>query len=154
MAATKVGRSTTVSGSAVSVATGSAYSALDAIGLPFPIANATPNGGALLANATLFESGSASGQVRAHLYQYQPSAYPTSGMTMAVQPASGYLGYVDFNGWVSAHGSAGMSQNTTQNLSLRGDAQSRVWCQLQAIGTPTFNAASTALPMTLGLLQD
>ena len=154
MTMSKVGRSTVVSGSAVPV-TASAYSALDAIGIPFPIPNATPNRGALLLNTNLFESGSASAQIRAHFYQYQPSAVPVTGMTLALTPGSGYLGYVDINTWVPAHGSANMAQNTTQNLALRGDDQSRVWCQLQWIGGgTTFNADTLTLPLRLGLLQD
>jgi hypothetical protein len=154
MAASKVGRSTVVSGTGVPF-TGSAYSALDAIGLPFAIPNATPNRGALLVNATMFESGSATAQIRAHFYQYQPSAVPVTGMTMILNPASGYLGYVDLNTWVPTHGSANMAQNTTQNLALRGDDQSRVWCQYQWLGGgTTFNADTLTLPLNLGLLQD
>lgn len=154
MAATKVGRSTVVSGSAVPVVS-SAYSALDAIGLPFPVPNATPNKGALLTNVTLFESGSATAQLRAHFYQYQPSAVPVTGMTYVVTQASGYLGYVDLNAWVPAHGSAHLAQNASPNLALRGDDQSRVWCQLQWLGGgTTFNADTLSLPLSLGLLQD
>ena len=154
MTMSKVGRSTVVSGTAVPV-TASAYSALDAIGLPFAIPNATPNRGALLTNAMMFESGSATAQLRLHLYQYQPSAVPVTGMTNVVTQASGYLGYVDINTWVPAHGSAHVAQNTTQNLALRGDDQSRVWGQLQWIGGgTTFNAETLTLPVQLGLLQD
>lgn len=153
MAATKVGRSTIVSGSAAVIAA-SAYSAMDAIGAPFPLANATPNRGALLVNAHMQESGSASGQIRAHFFSQQPSAFPLTGMPYAIQMNSGYLGYVDFTGWVSAHTSAGIAQAAKPTLALKGDSQSRTWVQYQALAGMTFTAATTHLYLYAGLLQD
>ena len=153
MAATKVGRSNIVSGSAV-VITASAYSAMDAVGIPFPLANATPNRGALLANAYMIESGSASGFIRAHFYSREPSAFPTTGMPYAVQGNSGYLGHADFTAWTSAHASAGMAQINEPNITLRGDDQSRVWVQYQALSGATFNADTNRLFLFAGLLQD
>lgn len=152
MAGMKLGRTHVLSGSALPH-TGSAFAALDALGNPFPIANVAPNRGALVAHAVLMESGSASAQIRAHFYTNQPSAIITGGQAI-IQPASGYLGYIDFVTWVSAHGSAGMSQASTPNLALRGDEQSRVWCQLQAVTTPTFNNDTVSLLLYLGVVQD
>jgi len=152
MAATKVGRSKVVSGSAAP-ATASAYGALDAIGAPFVIPGAAPNRGALLVDTFILESGSASAQIRLHFYTHLPSA-AGDGNTATLQPGSGYLGYIDVSNYVSAHGSAALGRNVTDNLALHGDADGAVYCQMQAVGAPTFNAATSQMLLFLGLLQD
>ncbi len=143
---------TKVSGSAITH-TGSAYAALDALGDPFQIMHMATNRGALITDIQIFESGSASGQIRAHFYTRQPSAVIT-GAQPVIHPGSGYQGYIDVTTWVSAHGSAGVGQNNSDRLAIRRESAGHVWCQLQAINQMTPNNDSSVWQVHVGVLQD
>lgn len=151
----QVGR--TVLSSAVTipnVVTGSAYSALDALGSAFEIPYAVGDKGGLLAQINVFDRGTASAHMRFHFFSTAFSATVVGDTWLLARvDEPNYLGYVDVSAWVPA--GAALIGKSIENIGLYGMSASRsVWCQVQTTGTPTFQATASGQRVSLVVLQD
>lgn len=139
--------------------TASAYSAYDAAGSTFEIPYAVGEQGGLLANALAFDYSTGNVNMRLHLFSRTPSAQVNGDTwTLAAADRDAYLGYVDFNAWVTAGATMNMSQASSLSLTLQntpysGTANRSVYGQLSII-SGKFNASANPVFIQLGVVQD
>jgi hypothetical protein len=156
---TRVGRTVLTSAITIpNVATGSAYSAYDAVGSAFQIPLAVGDEGGLVAQLNAFDRGTANAPLRFHFFSTAFTPTP-NGDTFAVAASDEphYLGYIDVGAanWFTAGAGKNQARIIDQNIGLYGAGVSRsVWGQAATPGTPTFGNSTNPLTFSLVFLQD
>ena len=130
----------------------SAYNAYDAVGSAFEVELVGGSNGGLLANAALFDRGTANPEVRIHMFATGVSG-SVNGVPFEVADADEryYLGYMDAGTWVSAGSAKTVTHISASQRGLYSVSAARsVHMQMQALAN--FTAGNTANPYRLNML--
>lgn len=135
----------------------SGYQANDVLGNEFKIPLAGGAYGGLIEHALLIDRGTGNVDMRAHMFNAQPSAYSPSGVAFALAATDDnkYIGSIDFTIW-SARGADNLvSMVNAPGVGIYARSGARdIWCVLQTLENVTAGDIANGMRLSMVVRQD